>query len=124
MLRLAGSVLFVLGVASLVLLVTPARDWALRNNLTDLTALLDRRASNSIGGVDTVETVVIGGVIAIIVGLWVGLGVPFVLERGMRADPDGATTNAGTTMGRWFVALWIVVWLAMLGGLALWAPWW
>lgn len=123
-LRLAGLFWFVLGVANLVLLITPAKDWLLRNNLTDLTSLLDRRASNTIGGVDTPETVVIGGVIAIVVGLWVGVGVPFVLDRGTRVGPDGAATDAGTTMGRWFVALWIVLWLAMLGGLALWSPWW
>lgn len=124
-LRLAGLIFVLPGAASLIALVTPLRDWILRNNLADLTALVDRRASNNPGGgVDTPETVVIGGIIAIVVGLWVGWGVPNVIDRSTRARPDGTTNTTGTKLGWIFVGLWIVLWLAMLGGLALWAPWW
>ena len=92
-LRVLGLAMVVYGAGTLVLLATPWRDWALDHSVAELASWSDRRANNEVTGEVDEPMAIAGSAVLTFAGLWVGLLVPFVLNRNQRA----AARSAGHT---------------------------
>lgn len=82
-LRLIGAVLFVWGALSILALGTSYEWLATDYSIARYASTTDRRAGNTVQEVDE-PMVIAGGAVAMFTGLWVGLLVPFVLNRNTR----------------------------------------
>ena len=78
--RIVGWLMVAYGAGMLLLLVTPARDWALEHSIAELVSRTDRRVNNVVDEVDPTLAVV-GSVVMILAGLWFALLVPWVFRR-------------------------------------------
>jgi len=93
-LRVIGAVMVLYGAVMLVLLATSAQDWALDHSIAELVSWTDRRASNQVSGSVDMPLAVVGSVVVIFAGLWIGLLIPRVLQRHQQAMLDGADFGA------------------------------
>lgn len=81
LMRIVGWLLFAYGAVMLLLLLTPAKDWALDHSIAEVVSYSDRRVDNSVeGSVD--EPIAIAGSVAVMfAGLWFALYIPRMFER-------------------------------------------
>lgn len=89
-LRVIGAVMVLYGAVMLVLLATPAQDWALDHSIAELVSYTDRRANNQVSGSVDMPLAIVGSVVVIFAGLWIGLLVPRVLQRHQPTMLDSA----------------------------------
>ena len=89
MLRVIGGVMVLYGAVMLVLLATPAQDWALDHSIAELVSYTDRRANNQVSGSVDLPIAVVGSAVVVFAGLWIGLLVPRVMQRHQQAMMDG-----------------------------------
>ncbi|MEZ5117779.1 MAG: hypothetical protein R2737_16080 [Candidatus Nanopelagicales bacterium] len=99
-LRIIGLLMFAYGAVMLVLLATPARDWALDHSIARYVSLTDRRVNNVVDTAD-LPMAIAGSAVVMFAGAWIGLLVPWVMKRNtgrMRAqiEADLQTPSAGT----------------------------
>jgi hypothetical protein len=76
-----GWLMFTYGAVMLILLFTPARQWALEHSIAALVSGSDRRANNSVQGPVDEPMAYAGSVVLMIAGLWFALLVPTVIRR-------------------------------------------
>ena len=88
-LRVIGGLMVLYGVVMLVLLATPAQDWALDHSIAELVSYTDRRANNQVSGSVDMPLAIVGSAVVIFAGLWIGLLVPRVLQRQQQAMLEG-----------------------------------
>lgn len=84
-------VLFLYGGIMLLLLMTPARQWALEHSIAEVVSRTDRRVGNTVVGDADMPMAIAGSAVMIITGLWIGLLVPWVMNRNrakMMADSE------------------------------------
>jgi H+/Cl- antiporter ClcA len=93
-LRILGLVLFAYGAIMLALLWSPWRQWALEHSIAEVVSTTDRRVGNRVDTVDE-PIAVVGSAVLMFTGAWIGLLVPFVMNRSTRKqmiaagfDPD------------------------------------
>lgn len=79
--RVVGLAMLVYGVATLVMLQTSYRDWALDHSLAEAVSWSDRRVDNEITGSVDEPMVVAGAGVMIFAGLWFGLLIPYVFNK-------------------------------------------
>jgi hypothetical protein len=79
-LRLIGAVLVVWGAMSLLALGTSYEWLATDYSIARYASTADRRIGNEVQEVDE-PMVIAGGAVAIFTGLWIGLLVPYVMNR-------------------------------------------
>jgi len=89
-LRVIGGLMVLYGAVMLVLLATPAQDWALDHSIAELVSYTDRRANNQVSGSVDMPIAIVGSVVVIFAGLWIGLLVPGVMRRHQRTMLDAA----------------------------------
>ena len=80
-LRIIGLIMVVYGAVMLILLFTPAKQWALEHSIAALVSVTDRRANNAVQGPVDEPIAYVGSAVLIFAGLWIGLLVPWVLNR-------------------------------------------
>ena len=93
-LRILGLVLFAYGAIMLALLWSPWRQWALEHSIAEVVSTTDRRVGNRVDTVDE-PIAVVGSAVVMFAGAWIGLLVPYVMNRDRRKqmaaagyDPD------------------------------------
>ena len=93
-LRILGLAMFAYGAIMLALLWSPWRQWALEHSIAEVVSTTDRRVGNRVDTVDE-PIAVVGSAVVMFTGAWIGLLVPFVLNRNTRKqaiaagfDPD------------------------------------
>lgn len=79
--RILGLALFAYGAVMLVLLLTPARQWALDHSIAAVVSTADRRAGNGVQGSADLPMAIAGSAVVMLAGLWFGLLVPYVFRR-------------------------------------------
>ncbi len=95
-LRVLGAVLVVWGALSILVLGTSYEWVATDYSVARFAAATDRRAGNAVEGPVDRPMVIAGGAVLMVTGLWVGLLVPYVMNRNTRQmrrdagldDPD------------------------------------
>lgn len=83
--KIVGSVLAVYGLTMLVLLVTPAKQWALEHSVAHLVSRTDRRIGNTVDGAVDMPLAIVGSAAVLFAGLWFALFIPRVLARSQGA---------------------------------------
>ncbi|WP_421122049.1 hypothetical protein ACE2AJ_13485 [Aquihabitans daechungensis] len=93
-LRVLGLVMFAYGAIMLLLLWSPWREWALEHSIAEVVSTTDRRVGNRVDTVDE-PIAVVGSAVVMFAGAWIGLLVPYVINRSTRRqmaaagfDPD------------------------------------
>ena len=93
-LRILGLVMFAYGAIMLALLWSPWRQWALEHSIAEVVSTTDRRVGNRVDTVDE-PIAVVGSAVVMFAGAWIGLLVPYVMNRDRRKqmaaagyDPD------------------------------------
>ncbi|HWJ62856.1 MAG TPA: hypothetical protein VNS19_12890 [Acidimicrobiales bacterium] len=93
-LRVLGLGLFAYGAIMLLLLWSPWRDWALEHSIAEVVSTTDRRVGNRVDTVDE-PMAIAGSAVLMFAGAWMGLLVPYVMNRDARKqmiaagfDPD------------------------------------
>jgi H+/Cl- antiporter ClcA len=86
--------MFAYGAIMLLLLWSPWRQWALEHSIAEVVSTTDRRVGNRVDTVDE-PIAVVGSAVVMFAGAWIGLLVPYVIDRSMRKqaiaagfDPD------------------------------------
>jgi hypothetical protein len=80
-LRLLGACLFLYGVTMLVLLATPARNWALDHSIAEIVSYTDRRVASEIHGSVDLPVAVAGSVVTMFAGVWFAVVIPRMFRR-------------------------------------------
>lgn len=83
--KIVGSVLAVYGLTMLVLLVTPAKQWALEHSVAHLVSRTDRRVGNTVDGAVDMPLAIVGSAAVLFAGLWFALFIPRVFARSQAA---------------------------------------
>jgi uncharacterized membrane protein YjjP (DUF1212 family) len=93
-LRVLGLAMFAYGAIMLLLLFSPWRDWALEHSIAEVASTTDRRVGNRVDTVDE-PMAIAGSAVVMFAGAWIGILVPFVMNRNTRKqmaaagyDPD------------------------------------
>jgi hypothetical protein len=79
--RILGLAMFAYGAIMLILLLTPARQWALDHSIAAAVSTVDRRAGNGIQGSADLPMAIAGSAVVMLAGLWFGILVPYVIGR-------------------------------------------
>lgn len=87
--RVIGLVMFVYGAGMLLLLQTQYRDWALDHSIAEVVSTTDRRANNRVDTADE-PMAIAGSAVVMFAGAWIGLLVPFVMNRSHRKQMEAA----------------------------------
>lgn len=92
--RVIGLAMFIYGAGMLVLLQTQYRDWALDHSIAEVVSTTDRRVNNRVDTADE-PMALAGSAVLMFAGAWIGLFVPWLLNRNHRKvmidagfDPD------------------------------------
>ena len=88
-LRLLGLAMVAYGGIMLILLYTPYKDWALDHSIAEVVSRTDRRANNTVDTADE-PMAIAGSAVLIFAGLWIGLLVPYVMNRSYRKQMAAA----------------------------------
>ncbi|MFN8017106.1 MAG: hypothetical protein U0P45_03185 [Acidimicrobiales bacterium] len=88
-LRLLGLGMVAYGGIMLLLLQTQYRDWALDHSIAEVVSRTDRRVNNTVDTADE-PMAIAGSAVMIFAGLWIGLLVPFVMDRSYRKQMAAA----------------------------------
>jgi len=88
-LRVLGLVMFAYGAIMLLLLFSPWRDWALEHSIAEVVSTTDRRVGNRVDTVDE-PIAVVGSAVVMFAGAWIGLLVPYVINRSTRKQVEAA----------------------------------
>ncbi len=94
-LRILGLVLVLYGGVMLLLLMTPAREWALQHSIAEMVSRTDRRVGNTVTEAD-MPMAVAGSAVLIFAGLWIAVLVPWVMNRSRAKMSADATSTVGT----------------------------
>lgn len=93
-LRVLGLAMFAYGAIMLVLLYSPQKQWALDHSIAEVVSTTDRRVGNRVDTADE-PMAIAGSAVVMIAGAWIGLLVPYVMNRDRRKqmiaagfDPD------------------------------------
>ena len=97
-LRALGLGLVVYGGVMLLLLQTQYRDWALDHAIAEVVSRTDRRVNNTVDTADE-PMAIAGSAVLIFAGLWIGLLVPYVMDRSMRKQLEAAGLADDETAG-------------------------
>lgn len=89
-LRWIGAALVAVGLASLVGLHSPWRDWFLEHQIAHLVSAADRRVGNSPQGAGDPVMAHVGAAMAVFVGAWIAVVVPAVIDRHWRRQREAA----------------------------------
>jgi hypothetical protein len=79
--RILGGLLALYGAVMLVLLATPARQWALEHSIAHLVSRTDRRVGNTVDGAIDMPLALAGSAVLLFAGVWFGLYLPRVFRR-------------------------------------------
>ncbi|MEZ5205008.1 MAG: hypothetical protein R2701_11705 [Acidimicrobiales bacterium] len=79
--RIIGLAMLAYGAATLIMLHTSWRSWALDHSVAEVVSWSDRRASNEIRGSVDEPIVIAGSAVLVFAGLWFGLLIPWVFNR-------------------------------------------
>ncbi len=79
--RIVGLAMIVYGGVMLVLLFTPAREWALEHSIAAVVSRTDRRVGNTVNGPVDEPMAIAGSAVLLFAGLWFALLVPYVINR-------------------------------------------
>ena len=79
--RIVGLAMIVYGGVMLVLLFTPAREWALEHSIASVVSRTDRRVGNTVSGPVDEPMAIAGSAVLLFAGLWFALLVPYVMKR-------------------------------------------
>lgn len=98
-----GLAMFAYGAIMLVLLQTQYRDWALDHSIAEVVSTTDRRVGNRVDTADE-PMALAGSAVVMFAGAWIGILVPFVMNRSARKqmaaagyDPDAPWDAEGPT---------------------------
>lgn len=83
-LRVIGLAMVVYGGGMLLLLQTEHRDWALDHSIAEVVSTTDRRANNQVTGSVDEPMAIAGSAVVMFAGAWIGLLVPYVMERNLK----------------------------------------
>jgi multidrug efflux pump subunit AcrB len=83
--KIVGALMAVYGLAMLVLLLTPAKQWALEHSVAHLVSRTDRRVGNTVNGAVDMPLAVVGSAAVLFAGLWFALFIPRVFARSQAA---------------------------------------
>jgi hypothetical protein len=79
--QIIGGLMAVYAIGMLVLLATPARDWALEHSIAHLVSRSDRRVGNTVDGAVDMPMAIAGSAVVAFAGLWFAILVPMVFKR-------------------------------------------
>ena len=79
--RILGGLLALYGAVMLVLLATPAKQWALEHSIAHLVSRTDRRVNNTVDGAVDMPLALAGSAVLLFAGAWFGLFVPRVFRK-------------------------------------------
>lgn len=79
--RILGGLLALYGAVMLVLLATPAKQWALEHSIAHLVSRTDRRVGNAVDGAVDMPLALAGSAVVLFAGAWFGLFVPRVFRK-------------------------------------------
>lgn len=88
-LRVLGLGMVVYGGVMLLLLQTQYRDWALDHSIAEVVSRTDRRVNNTVDTADE-PMAIAGSAVMVFAGLWIGLLVPYVMNRSYRKQMAAA----------------------------------
>ena len=80
-LRILGGLLALYGAVMLVLLATPAKQWALEHSIAHLVSRTDRRVGNTVDGAVDMPLALAGSAVLLFAGVWFGLFLPRVFKK-------------------------------------------
>lgn len=93
-LRVLGLAMFAYGAIMLLLLFSPQKQWALEHSIAEVVSTTDRRVGNRVETADE-PMAIAGSAVVMFAGAWIGILVPFVMNRNTRKqmaaagyDPD------------------------------------
>lgn len=93
-LRVLGLAMFAYGAIMLALLYSPQKQWALEHSIAEVVSTTDRRVGNRVDTADE-PMAIAGSAVMLFAGAWIGLLVPYVMNRDRRRqyraagfDPD------------------------------------
>lgn len=87
-LRIIGLAMVIYGGGMLLLLQTEHRDWALDHSIAEVVSTTDRRANNQVTGSVDEPMAIAGSAVVMFAGAWIGLLVPFVIERNTKKQME------------------------------------
>lgn len=79
--RIIGGLMAFYAIGMLVLLATPARDWALEHSIARLVSSTDRRVGNTVAGPVDMPMAIAGSAVVAFAGLWFAIFVPWIIAR-------------------------------------------
>lgn len=79
--RILGGLLALYGAVMLVLLATPAKQWALEHSIAHLVSRTDRRVGNAVDGAVDMPLALAGSAVLLFAGVWFGLFLPRVFRK-------------------------------------------
>lgn len=79
--RILGGLLALYGAVMLVLLATPAKQWALEHSIAHLVSRTDRRVNNTVDGAVDMPLALAGSAVLLFAGVWFGLFLPRVFRK-------------------------------------------
>ena len=79
--KVIGWLMFAYGAVMLILLFSPAKDWALNHSIAALVSRTDRRVGNTVDGPGDEPIAIAGSAVVMFAGLWFALLVPWVMSR-------------------------------------------
>ena len=79
--RILGGLLALYGAVMLVLLATPAKQWALEHSIAHLVSRTDRRVNNTVDGAVDMPLALAGSAVLLFAGVWFGLFRPRVSRK-------------------------------------------
>ena len=83
--KIVGALMAVYGLVMLLLLLTPAKQWALEHSIAHLVSRTDRRVGNTVDGAVDMPLAVVGSAAVMFAGLWFALFIPRVFARSQAA---------------------------------------
>jgi len=88
--RILGAAMVIYGVAMLLMLNSPWRDWALDHSIAEVVSYSDRRANNQVSGSVDEPIAIAGSAVMVFAGLWFLFLVPWALNRNKQAMLEAA----------------------------------
>ncbi|MFN8022449.1 MAG: hypothetical protein U0Q03_13065 [Acidimicrobiales bacterium] len=79
--RILGGLLALYGAVMLVLLATPAKQWALEHSIAHVVSRTDRRVGNTVDGAVDMPLALAGSAVLLFAGAWFGLFLPRVFRK-------------------------------------------
>ncbi len=79
--RIIGGLMSLYAIGMLVLLATPAREWALEHSIASLVSSTDRRVGNTVEGAVDMPMAIAGSAVVAFAGLWFAIFVPWIIAR-------------------------------------------